>query len=56
MTLMKDLTRQIETEIKLLTSNKQINLFLTSTEQKLGLKRKQIIYCNVNSFYYFFDY
>jgi hypothetical protein len=51
-TLIHDFTRQIKAELQLLNSNEQINSFLIYIEQKIGLKQKQIIYCNVNLLYF----
>lgn len=53
MTFIQDFTRQIKVELKFFTSNKQINSLLVSAEQKIGFKREQIIYCNVNLLHFF---
>jgi len=56
MTLIQDFTHQINAELVILNSNEEINSFLRSAEQKLGIKREYIIYCNVNLLYFFYNY
>lgn len=46
-TLIHDFTHQIKAELRLLNSNQQINSILKFAEQKTGLERDHIIYCNI---------